>query len=252
MDRLDYFDCNCSVGRVGRPLLLDIPDVAGLKKEMAAAGVGRALVYHTVARFGDPVQGNALLMKEIAGDPDLDPVWVILPPHTREMPAPDRLVDDLRLGGVKAVRMYPGRSCHGFSLSAWCAGEVLEALDSARVPLLLDTETVTWDEVFAVLQRFPGLPVIMTECSYRHNRFLYPLLEKFETLHVEMSRFMGAGAIEDLVGRFGPRPLLFGTNMPSYTGTAAVSLLTYADIGRADKEAIAGGNLRRLLGEAGS
>lgn len=252
MDRLNYFDCNCSVGRVGCPLLLDIPDVAGLKGEMAAAGLGRALVYHTVARFGDPVQGNALLMKEIAGHPGLEPVWVILPPHTGEMPAPGRLVEDMGRAGVRAVRMFPGRSRHGFSLSEWCAGEVLEALEAARLPLMLDTETVTWEEVFAVLRRFTKLPVIMTECSYRHDRFLYPLLEKFETLHVETSRFMGAGAIEDLVGRFGSRALLFGTNMPSYTGTAAVSRLTYADIDRRDKEAIAGGNLRRLLGEAGS
>ena len=252
MDRLEYFDCNCSVGRVGRPLLLDIPDAAGLKSEMAAAGVGRALVYHTVARFGDPVLGNALLMKEIAGQAGLDPVWVILPPQTGEMPAPDKLVEDLRRGGVKAARMYPGRSRHGFSLAEWCAGGVLEALGAAGIPLMLETESVTWDEVFAVLDRHRGLPVIMTECSYRHDRFLYPLLGRFETLHVEMSRFLGAGVIEDLVGRFGSRPLLFGTNMPSYTGTAAVSMLTYADIDRRDKEAIAGGNLRRLLGEAGS
>ncbi len=252
MDKLNFLDCNCSIGRVGHPLLLDIPDVAGLKREMAAAGVDRALVYHTVARFGDPVTGNSMLMREIAGDPALDPVWVVLPPHTGEMPGPEKLVKDLRRGGVKAVRMYPGRPRHGFSLSAWCAGEVLEALAAARIPLMLDLEDVTWDEVFALLDGFKGLPLIITNCSYRHTRFLYPLLGKFGTLFVEMSRFLGAGAIEDLVGRFGARPLLFGTNMPAYTGTAAVAMLTYADIDRRDKEAIAGGNLRRLLVELGS
>jgi predicted TIM-barrel fold metal-dependent hydrolase len=58
---------------------------------------------------------------------------------------------------------------------------------------------------------------------------------------------MGGGAIEDIVKHFGPESLLFGTNMPQYTGTAAVSLLTYADISREDKQAIAGDNLRNLL-----
>ena len=38
--------------------------------------------------------------------------------------------------------------------------------------------------------------------------------------------------------------------MPRFTGTAVVSMLTYADIPHADKEAIAGGNLQRLLKEA--
>ena len=57
-------------------------------------------------------------------------------------------------------------------------------------------------------------------------------------------------SFEDVVEHFGPRPILFGTNMPRYTGTAAVSMLTYADISTEAREAIAGGNLRNLLKEA--
>jgi len=55
---------------------------------------------------------------------------------------------------------------------------------------------------------------------------------------------------EDVVERFGPRRILFGTNMPACTGTAAVSMLTYADIPREAKEAIAGGTVRSLMKEA--
>jgi hypothetical protein len=249
MDKLTYYDCHCSIGRVGYPLLLDIPDVAGLKKEMAAAGVERALVSHALARSGDPVLGNARLMAEIAGDPDLDPVWFLLPHHTGEMPPPRRLLEELKAGHVRAVRMDPGRAQHGFSLAAWCAGGLLEALDEARLPLMLDAELVTWDEVQDLLDRHPGLPVIMANCSYRHNRFLYPLFERYRNLYVETSRFLGAGTIEDVVRRFGSRPLLFGTNMPQYTGTAAVGRLAYAEIEPADKDAVAGGNLRRLVAE---
>ena len=73
------------------------------------------------------------------------------------------------------------------------------------------------------------------------------MLEKFDNLFIELSRFMGAGAVEDVVKRFGSRPLLFGTNMPQYTGTAAVGLLTYFDIDHKDKQAIAGDNLRNLF-----
>jgi predicted TIM-barrel fold metal-dependent hydrolase len=249
MDKLSYYDCNCSIGRAGYPLLLDIPDVEGLKKEMAAAGVERALVSHALARLGDPVLGNSRLMAEIAGDPDLDPVWFLLPHHTGEMPPPRRLLEELKAGRVRAVRMDPGRAQHGFSLAAWCAGELVEALDQARLPLMLDAELVTWDEVQELLDRHPGLPVIMANCSYRHNRFLYPLFERYANLYVETSRFLGAGTIEDVVRRFGSRPLLFGTNMPQYTGTAAVGRLAYAEIEPADKDAVAGGNLRRMVRE---
>jgi hypothetical protein len=37
--------------------------------------------------------------------------------------------------------------------------------------------------------------------------------------------------------------------MPRYTGTAAVGRIAYAEIERADKDAIAGGNLTRIIGE---
>jgi hypothetical protein len=252
MDKLSYYDCFCSVGRVGHPILLDIPDVVGLKKEMAVAGVERALVSHTLARVGDPVLGNARLMTEIAADPALDPVWFLLPHHTGEMPPPQRLLEELKAGGVKAVRMEPGRTHHSFSLAAWCVGELLAALEGARLPLILDTDIVTWEEVGDLLRRHSGLPLILANCSYRHNRYLYPLFERHPNLHVEISRFLGAGSIEDVVRRFGARPLLFGTNMPHYTGTAAVGRLAYAEIERADKEAIAGGNLKKIVGEAWS
>ena len=250
MDKLKYFDCFCSVGRAGSPILLDIPDVAGLKREMAAAGIERALVSHATARFGDPGLGNARLMDEIAGDPALAPVWFLLPHHTGEMLPPRVLLEELKSGGVKAVRLDPGRAQHGFSLAEWSAGGLLEALEEARLPLILDVEIVTWEEVQGILACHPGLPLIAANCSYRHNRYLYPLFERHPNLHVEMSRFLGAGTIEDVVRRFGSRSLLFGTAMPYYTGTAAVGRLAYAEIERADKEAVASGNLARIIGES--
>lgn len=244
-----FFDANCSVGRTGHPLLHDIPDAAGLLAEMDTAGVEDALAYHTVARDADPRLGNALLMKEIEGRRRLQPVWVVLPHHTAEMPAPDVLLSEMKASGVRAVRLYPTRAHHGFTLAAWCAGELLSALSAARVPLILDAEAVSWEDVHMLLGAYPGLPLIMANCSYRHNRFLYPLFSEHPNLHVEISRFMGGGALEDIVARFGPGPLLFGTNMPQCTGTAAVALVTYAEISAEDRAAIAGENLRRIIAE---
>jgi predicted TIM-barrel fold metal-dependent hydrolase len=249
MEKLHYFDCNASVGRTGYPHLLDIPDAAGLQREMEIAGIEEALVFHTAARDGHPPLGNSLLLEEIKGRTNLFPVWVLLPHHTGEMPHPDDLFPLIKENGVKAARLYPTRAHHGFTLADWCAGALLDGLDAARLPLILDIEIVSWEDVYSLLQKYPRLPIITANCSYRHNRFLYPLWDRFDNIYVETSRFMGGGAIEDVVRRFGAGRLLFGTNMPQYTGTAAVARLAYADIPREDKEAIASGNLRRLLEE---
>ena len=249
MAKVPFFDCNTSVGRAGYPHLADNQDAAGLEREMEIAGIEEALVSHVVAREGHPPLGNALLEKEIAGRPNLHPVWVLLPHHTGEMPPPDELLAEMREKGVKAARLYPGRARHSFSLADWCCGPLLDVLDAARLPLLLDIEVVSWEDVFALLNRYQRLPVVVSNCSYRHNRFLYPLWERFDNLYVETCRFLGAGTVEDVVRRFGAGRLLFGSNMPQYTGTAIVARITYADIPPGDKEAIASGNLKRLLEE---
>lgn len=249
MQKLKFFDSNCSVGRVAYPLLYDIPDLEGLLKEMKTAGIEEALVYHIVARDGHPPVGNSMLMETIQNNPQLHPVWVVLPHHTGEIPHPDKLLPEMKKNNVKAVRVYPNANYHNFSISEWCSGELLSALEEAQIPIILDMETVSWEDVHTILENHKQLPVIAANCSYRNNRFIYPLLEKNRNLLIELSRFMGAGTIEDMVERFGSRHLLFGTNMPQYSGTAAVSMLTYSDIDQKAKQAIAGGNLRNLLKE---
>ena len=249
MAKLKFFDCNCTIGRVGYPTLGDISDVEGLLNEMRIAGVEEALVYHIISRDGHPPLGNSMLMDAIKNSAHLHPCWVVIPHHTKEMPPPEKLLQDMRDQNVKAVRIFPTRTLHSFSIEEWCAGELLHALEQARIPVILDLEILSWDDVHSILNSYRKLPVVAANCTYRHNRYTYPLLEKFDNLFIELSRFMGAGAVEDMVKRFGSRPLLFGTNMPQYTGTAAVALLTYSDIDQAAKQAIAGDNLRNLLKE---
>ncbi len=249
MKKLYYFDCNSSIGRVAYPLLYDIPDVEGLLKEMKTAGIEEALVYHIVARDGFPPTGNLKLMEEINNIPELHPVWVVLPHHTGEMPHPDKLLQEMKNNNVKAVRMYPKENYHSFSISEWCSGKLLDALEEECIPLILDMETVSWEDVNTILFNHKKLNVIASNCTYRNNRYIYPLFEKYENLFIELSRFMGTGAIEDVVKNFGSYNLLFGTNMPQYTGTAAVSILTYSDIDQKDKQGIAGGNLSKILKE---
>ncbi len=250
MAKLSYFDCNCSIGRVAYPYLMDISDVEGLKREMDAAGIEEALVYHSVARDTDPSMGNALLEEALEGETRLHPVWVVMPHYTGEVPAPGALLKEMERKGVKAVRMYPTTANHSFSLSDWNSRGLLGALEEARVPLMLDIEAVWWESMVSILNKYPRLPLVATNVSYRHNRFTYPLFEKYGNLYLETSRYFGAGVYEDVVRQFGSGHILIGSNMPRFTGTAVVSMLTYADIPREAKEAIAGGNLRRLMKEA--
>lgn len=246
MKKLTFFDCNCSIGRVANPLLYDIHDVDGLLKEMDVAGIEEAVVYHTLSRDGHAPIGNKLLLEKIKNIDRLHPAWVLFPHYTGEFAKLD-IVKSMKDNNIKAVRLYPNREFHGFSLSNWCSGELFKALEEIRIPVYLDIEIVSWDDVHTILENHQNLPIVCTNCSYRHDRFSYPLLEKYDNFFIELSRYMGAGAVENVVKCFGSSRLLFGTNMPRYTGTAAVALLTYSDLSLDQKEAIAGKNLKNLL-----
>jgi len=247
MNKLKFFDCNCSIGRVAYPLLYDIHDVDGLIKEMDIAGIEEALVYHTLARDGHAPFGNRQLLEKIKNIDRFHPVWVLFPHYTGEIPKPELILKEMKENNVRAVRLFPTKDFHSFSLSEWCSGELLTALEENRVPVFLDIEIVSWDDVHTIMEKHQSLPIIITNCSYRHNRFSYPLLEKYHNLFIELSRYMGAGAMEDFEKHFGASRLLFGTNMPRYSGPATVALLTYSDISYEKKVAIAGENLKNLL-----
>lgn len=249
MAKLKFFDCNCSIGRVAYPLLYDIHDSAGLIKEMDAAGIEEALVYHTLARDGHAPIGNRVLIEQIKNIARLHPVWVLFPHHTGEFSNTHNLLNELKKNNVKAARLFPTKEFHSFSLSEWCSGELLAALEEKRVPVFFDIEIIDWENINTITNIHPHLPIIITNCSYRHNRFSYPLMEKYANIFIEISRYMGAGAVEDVVKKFGISRLLFGTNMPRYTGTAAVAVITYSDLSLDEKKALAGENLKNLLRE---
>jgi predicted TIM-barrel fold metal-dependent hydrolase len=245
---MDFFDCNCMVGRFGRPQSGQFWEAAALEQELERCGIGRALVFHALSKELDPATGNAALARELAGRERLAPCWVVMPHHTGELPPPAELCDAAAAQGVAAVRLFP--RTHGYSLAPWCAGELLAALAGRRVPVLLDHDETTWEEVNAVCEAHPDLPLILLRVNYRAHRSLYPLLARHVNLHLEIGLFAAHDGLADCARRFGAGRLLFGSALPHFTPGGPIAAIAYADLPETDKALIAGGNLRRLLGEA--
>ena len=242
---LRFFDCNCAIGRqsVRRNEQLFRPEE--VIEEMRRVGIAEALVYHVVARDYFPPAGNARLAAQIGDRRALHPCWVVMPHHTGEMPVGEELVEAMRAGGVRAARVFP--KSQNFRLNEWTVGRLVSALQDARIPLFLDMGETNWDELAQVLTSYPRLPVVLCGVGYRTNRYLYPLLEAFENFHVEIFFYEIHRALEDVCKRFGASRLLFGTGMPFFSPGSVLMTVKYAMIGDADKQAIAGGNLERLL-----
>ncbi len=241
---IQFFDCNAQIGRYGvrHPEAFTTADE--LMKEMEYIGIAEALVYHSMAKEYAPSAGNEMLFREIEGKP-LHPCWVVMPHHTNEMPPPDELLKQMKEKGVRALRAFP--NLHQFRLSEWCAGELLEMIEANNIPLFLDMDQTSWEDVARMLEEHPRMNLILLRTSYRIDRYIYPLFDKYEGLRIELATYQVNFGIEEICKRFGAHRLLFGTGLPFTEAGPSIAQIAYANISDDEKAMIAGGNLRKLM-----
>ena len=247
MDNLDFFDCNCSIGMRGIVNPGSFYTVEELERKMKHYGIGKALVYHSMAKEYCPSIGNKFLMEEIKDHPALYPVWVVMHHHTQEFPEPDELIRNMRENGIKAVRMFPGQWEQNFSIAKWNCEELFTVLQEYHVPVMIGLDSIGWNDFYDLLSSYPQLNLIMTEADYRIDRNLYSMLKKFDNLYIEIMGYKVHSGIEEICKRFGAHRLIFGSGMPVFSG-AAVCMVNYARISEEEKKLIAGENLERLAG----
>lgn len=104
--RIPYFDCDIFLGRSFENVNTDgrLPTLKTLTAELDRLGVHRAAVYHILSKEYHPVTGNRRLLDEISGSDRIEPVWVVMPHHTGEMPEPQELVRQMvEAGDRKSV-----------------------------------------------------------------------------------------------------------------------------------------------------
>lgn len=249
---LRLFDANCQLGISDFSVSGAPTSVAELTAEMDNRGIAESLLYHSLASSYSPSVGNSLLVNEIAADPRLHGCWLVLPHYTDELPSAKSLVAAALEAGIRAVRMFPSR--HRFLISDWSTRELLEELDAHRVPLFLDYERTHWaqkvvdyDSVFRICTDFPAIPLVLVREGIGSARYLYPLLEKFHNLHLEISYYQSPCGLEDISRRFGARHLLFGSGLPTYEAGPVIAMLLCSETPPEEKRMVAGDNLRCLL-----
>jgi len=249
-----YFDCNASFGAnvagVFRPCL----SAEELLAEMDWAGVEQALVYHALMREQSPVVGNAILAESIAGRGRLTGTWAILPPQTGELPQGGDLFAAMARANIRALWAFPEE--HRYILDRVTFGPFLDELSERRIPLLLPRDAGgprgpdTWNLVYRLLSQYPQLTLVLAgHGPWGEDRYFRPLLERYPRFYLEISRYELDCGLRELVAKYGPERLLYGSGFPRFSMGGPRLMLGQAEVSAEAKRAIAGENLRKLLAD---
>ncbi len=246
---LAFLDANLWLGKPDYFPLAEEIAVNDLADTLCEYDTRGALLSHWDGVRLSPQEGNqALLDAEPLLPPGAWTVWTGLPLAAGE---PGPLPGSGRVPGrVRGVRLFP--KSHHFSLAPWVVGSLCEWCAAHRLPLLVWHVEADWNELHALARAFPRLTVVVDSQWQKilyPNRLLAGLLDECANVLVESSNLIGQDFIAWIVRRWGARRILYGSFLPAGDPLAAMGMILDAGISRADKELIAGGNARRLIGE---
>ena len=246
---MEWIDVACKGGSA-RDHESGTPTVDDLLGEMDRLRIAESLVTSVWSDVMGAEHANEQLFEDLGPHKRLHPAPEVLPEGGSVFldRQADAVQDLIAKGAVSAIARCRKNK---FPLARWCAGKMLEALQAARLPLMVVLDTVDPDHLVDALRDFPDLPILLQEVPrVGYNRIAYPILEQFPNAYLvcDTVQFIHHG-IEYLVGRQGPDQLVWGTRYPLSEGGSAIAGIMYADISVDDKAAIAAGNIRRLIGE---
>lgn len=251
---MKYFDSCCEIGPRNDKDPAAPWSVTDVLRWMDHTGIDGALVSHTLSRKTDPLAARDRLAKAIKAAPGrLFPLWDVLPPDAGDAePAPAEFLANLADADVRAVRFCPRSHAYPFHLDI--LGDLLAALEQARIPVFLEATEIPGDanglyaSLACLLKSYPDLPVVLQRAGWSMQRVITALMARYENLHLEFSSLQNNRGLEVYAARFGVHRLLFGTGLPERSAGALRAYVDYAQLSEADRAAIAGGNLSRLLG----
>ena len=235
----NVWDVNVRVGPSGPNGQLGM-DAPKLLTEMSRFFIQRAVTAHWTGLEYDANVGNEKLA--VINDKRLIPAWTPLPD--------EKSIEQLVARRPTAVRLMPRNLNHSWTVTPWCAGDLLDYLAQHRIVTLVAREDIEWQSLIDVLENFPQLPIVLLDIGYRFDHYILPLLRRFPSLHFESATYLAYRQLENFVDRSGPDRLLYGSRLPLFTAATSLGVLASAHIDDDARLAIAGGNLRRLLDAA--
>jgi predicted TIM-barrel fold metal-dependent hydrolase len=245
---------------LGRSCVESVPEYLTAENVLAVMDkhdIAEALVHANEARLVRPRRrGNERLLRQIAGQDRLHPVWVLEPPARPDPAGAKAMVDEMLSAGVRAARLMMG---HVPPLH-WIWRDLCEALEARRVPCLLDfapvrkpstqstPDALLLDRLLAICLAHPALPMILSHHSggLGLSSATMPLLHRAANVLIDITAVVDYW--RDVSRDLGPQRVVFATGMPFYDPSTFIGNVQYDEqLSLQAKRQICGDSLRGLL-----
>ncbi|MGM0365965.1 MAG: amidohydrolase family protein [Actinomycetota bacterium] len=260
MQRLKFFDASSWIGEnyLSRAYSVDDGNMAGLfSQRRKKYNIEANIVAHHLSLFYWPREGNDLLAQKIkeAGEN----IFGAMLFEQEYFSEPGLFKEGLRQRfgqGFRVVKLFPKSNKYPFG--ARLMAPFYKVLDYYRFPVMIGLDeiditankAIQWDSLAEIAERFKNMPLIIdgqgAKCLLYSSYFL-SLMKPFANVYVTTHNLYGVGQIESLVDVLGKDRLLFDSYYPYQQISMGARRIMEAGISKDGKEAVAGGNIKRLI-----
>jgi predicted TIM-barrel fold metal-dependent hydrolase len=241
-----YIDCGVRLGRAAKREALVPYMPEELIREMEHCCVHAAMIENMASTGHSFVRGNAELFEIHSANPRLYPLITCPPTYQWETPEGAGYLSVQLDKGAKGVLMRPGPLRH--DLNPVTLEPTVYELIKRDLPLVLTIEDTTFPALRDVLAAFPELKVLFLYSNWAFQRQLFPLLDRYPNLTVDLGGNQANDLVDVIAKNFGVRRMVYSSGYPQRCVSGIKPLIEYSDLGEADKDLVAHGNACRLLG----
>ena len=209
---------------------------------MRKHAISRALVVSAKGIWYDYIEGNTETMSLARAREELIPVGTIDPRKYYKRGEVKRLKES----GVKICRLF--NDIQGWLIDYAPLRDIVEEFERYRMPFMIDVSKRGVATQVGRLAREVDVPIIMTSPGYDLMSELIAVMRKNNNLFVEMRRINSPDVIEILAEEIGVERMVYGSNSPFDNVESSLLMLLGCDLTEREKEKIASGNIRNILG----
>ena len=240
-----YVDCGVKLGRSAKREPLVPYGKAELLREMERCAVHAALVENMVSENYGYARGNAELEEICADEPRLFHLAACPPTFRWETREAEGYLAARFDAGARGAFVKP--TIQNFDFDSFSIEPVAGACVKRGLPMLVCGEAEIFAGLREILADYPELDVVLLYSHWSLLRRLFPMLERFPNLTVDLGGTQSNDIVDVIAKNFGARRMVYSSGYPTRCMAGIKPLVEYSGLCETEKDLVAYKNACRLF-----